>query len=78
MNTPLNTRRPIDLYPFEDTVRRAAWSWLSKRVAAVVAAYRAQVTMRALSQLTDGQLSDIGLRRHDIERIAAQSASGDH
>jgi uncharacterized protein YjiS (DUF1127 family) len=43
---------------------------VARGIAAIAARHEARVTRRALSKLTDRQLSDIGLVRSDIELIA--------
>jgi uncharacterized protein YjiS (DUF1127 family) len=75
MNAPSNTRRPVDLYRFEAALRSAAWAWLAGAIASVVARYKARETLRELSGLTDRQLYDIGVRRTEIEDVAARSSS---
>jgi uncharacterized protein YjiS (DUF1127 family) len=75
MNGPSNTRRPVDLYRFEAALRSAAWARLGRAIASLVAGYRARQTLRALNALTDRQLYDIGLRRAEIEDVAARSSS---
>jgi uncharacterized protein YjiS (DUF1127 family) len=71
MNTP-NTRRPTDSYRFEASVRRAAWTWLGKQIAALIARHQALQTARRLSALSDRELLDVGLLRADIERVAGE------
>ncbi len=73
MNAP-NTRRPTDLYRFEAALRGAAWTWVARAIASAVARLKARQTLRELSALTDRQLHDIGLRRADIEDVAASSS----
>ncbi len=75
MRIPSNARRPVDLYRFEAGLRSAAWASLARAVASVVARVKAKETIRELSALSDRQLHDIGLRRADIERIAANGSS---
>ncbi|MGH8681263.1 MAG: DUF1127 domain-containing protein [Burkholderiales bacterium] len=75
MNTPSNTRRPIDLYRFEAGLRSAAWTALARAVASALARLKTWQTIRELSALSDRQLNDIGLRRADIEDVAASSSS---
>ncbi len=67
------TRRPFD-YRFEAAVRRASWGWCLGRIASAVARFKARQTARELMALTDRQLHDVGLRRADIEDVAARSA----
>jgi uncharacterized protein YjiS (DUF1127 family) len=74
MNAP-NTRRPIDTYRFEAAVRRAAWGWLSGRIATLVANYKARQTARELALLSDQELRDVGLLRAEIGAAAARSAA---
>ncbi|HSD43006.1 MAG TPA: DUF1127 domain-containing protein [Burkholderiales bacterium] len=74
MNAPATTRRPADVYRFEAAVRRLAWTWLTERIAALVARYRAQQTVRELAVLDDRELRDVGLLRADIVQ-AAKTAS---
>jgi uncharacterized protein YjiS (DUF1127 family) len=75
MNTPSNTRRPVDLYRFEAGLRSAAWTWLARVVASALARLKTRQTIRDLSALSDRQLNDIGLRRADIEDAALSSSS---
>jgi uncharacterized protein YjiS (DUF1127 family) len=70
-----NSRRPADLCRFEVTLRSAAWVWVGRAFAAVIARHRMRQTIRALSATTDRQLFDIGLRRGDIKEVAARTAS---
>ena len=67
-----NTRRPTDSYRFEASVRRAAWTWVGKRIAALVARHQALQTARKLSALSDRELLDVGLLRADIDRVAGE------
>ena len=75
MNTS-SVRRPTYPYRFEAAVRRAAWGWLGRQIAAFVAWHQAARTARALSALSDQQLLDIGLLRGDIREAAVKSAAG--
>jgi uncharacterized protein YjiS (DUF1127 family) len=74
MNTQSNTRRPVDLYRFEAGLRSAAWTWLARAVASALAQFKTRHTIRELGALSDRQLNDIGLRRADIEDVAANSS----
>jgi len=75
MNTQSNTRRPVvDLYRFEAGLRRAAWTWLARTVASALARLKTRQTIRELGALSDRQLNDIGLRRADIDDVAANSS----
>jgi uncharacterized protein YjiS (DUF1127 family) len=67
-----NTRRPIATYRFEAAVRRTAWTWLGKQIAALIARHQALQTARRLSALSDRELLDVGLLRSDIERVAGK------
>jgi uncharacterized protein YjiS (DUF1127 family) len=71
MNAP-NTRRPTDSYRFEASVRVAAWTWVGKRIAGLVARHQALQTARKLSALSDRELLDVGLLRADIDRVAGE------
>jgi uncharacterized protein YjiS (DUF1127 family) len=62
MNAELVVRRS----PF-GTLRRAAWAWLSERIAGYLAERR---TRGALRDLPDHMLHDIGLRRDEIDRYS--------
>jgi len=73
-NTPRpGTRRPFD-YRFEAALRHAAWAWCLGRIASAVARFKARQTIRELGALSDRQLNDIGLRRADIDDVAARSS----
>jgi uncharacterized protein YjiS (DUF1127 family) len=67
-----NTRRPTDSYRFEAAVRRTAWTWLGKQIAALIAHHQALQTARTLSALSDRELLDVGVLRSDIERVAGK------
>ena len=49
MNTS-SVRRPTYPYRFEAAVRRAAWGWFGRQIAAFVARHQAARTARALCQ----------------------------
>jgi uncharacterized protein YjiS (DUF1127 family) len=67
--------RPVDLYRFEAGLRGAAWQWVARAIASAVARFRARQTLRELNALTDRQLYDIGLRRAELEDVAAHSSA---
>ena len=75
MSTPSSIHRPVDLYRLEAGLRSAAWTWVARTVASVVARDKARQTLRELSALTDQQLHDIGLRRAELEAVAENSSS---
>lgn len=52
------------------------WGLFQRVIAAVARTSRRQRTQRALAQLSDHTLTDIGLRRCDIDSIAEAVASG--
>ncbi|WP_212525533.1 DUF1127 domain-containing protein [Actibacterium sp. MT2.3-13A] len=60
------TRPHFDTRPFGGRVSKLFRAGL----ATLVARHEARATRKALSQLTDRQLEDIGLLRADIARIA--------
>jgi uncharacterized protein YjiS (DUF1127 family) len=74
MCTRSRIRQPVDVYRFEAVLRRAAWAWLGRRIAAFVAKARARRTVRELSALSERDLQDVGLLRADICAAAARSA----
>ena len=65
--------RLIDNGQLEIAIRRAAWAWLRRRIAARIAKSTVRQTIRELSVLSNRQLRDIGLLRADIHRAAASS-----
>lgn len=74
MNAPSNSRRPVDLYRFEAALRSAAWTSVASAIASALARIKTRQTIRELRALSDRQLHDIGLRRADIEEVAANSS----
>lgn len=52
----------------------AARTWLSARIASLVAKSKARHTARELSVLSDEELWDIGLLRADIAEVAATTS----
>lgn len=57
--------------------RAGLWTrWFSRAADAMVRASRRRQAQRALSQLSDATLKDIGLRRCDIDSVAQAFAEG--